>query len=67
MVAVQGIDVQPVLDSAIGWYTFAVIFIFIGSFLSLGLFVAVISDNFLALRRKVSRRPLVMNIQEHFS
>ena len=48
-------DEQPDDESNLGAYVFFVIFIVLGSFFVLNLFVGVIIDNFNSLKRKVMK------------
>ena len=48
------VDEQPADESYLGAYIFFVVFIIIGAFFVLNLFVGVIIDNFNSLKRRVS-------------
>lgn len=64
-------DEQPDDESYLGAYIFFVIFIVLGSFFVLNLFVGVIIDNFNSLKRKVmklnSSSGLVSPLIDHFA
>ncbi|PAA93328.1 hypothetical protein BOX15_Mlig005983g2 [Macrostomum lignano] len=51
-VDVTGVDQQPKREASLGYYVFFVIFIIVGAFFTLNLFIGVIIDNFYSLKRK---------------
>ena len=46
----RGVDMQPTLDYNRGWYVFGFVFILIGAFFMLNLFVGVVIDTFTKLK-----------------
>lgn len=50
------IDLQPIKENNLGYYAYFVLFILVGSFFTLNLFIGVIIDNFNMLKKKVKKK-----------
>jgi hypothetical protein len=59
-----GVDMQPIQDYARGWCAFSVLFLLLGAFFMLDLFVGVIIDNFNRLRRQAGGRSVLMTEEQ---
>ena len=53
MVDSNGIDMQPIRDKNLEWIYFSILFMMIGSYLAVKLFVGVVIDNFNKMKAKV--------------
>jgi voltage-dependent calcium channel L type alpha-1D len=53
MVDAAGIDMQPIRDNSVEWIYFSILFMMIGSYLAMNLFVGVVIDNFNKMKAKV--------------